>query len=332
MRDTGELIVREYTDHDEPAVLDLLASTLGWVPDRHHSEFLRWKHRDNPFGQSRAWVALDDEAAGQVVGFRAFLRWEFRLVPAGRVLKAVRAVDTATRPDYRGKGIFSRLTLFGFDALRDEGVDFVFNTPNDQSRPGYLKMGWRDVGRLPVGTRLRSSGAALRMMRARTAADLWSMGTTTGEPAADVLAETSSVQALLESLPVPMSGLATRRSAEYLRWRYAGFPALGYRAHLVGADVSDGLVLYRLRQRGAAVEAAFVDVLLPADTSKRLISRTVAAALRDSSADYALTIGTPPGTLPLPGQGPRLTWRSVVALEPQPLAGWHLTLGDVELF
>ncbi|MDH5380092.1 MAG: hypothetical protein OEW75_04520, partial [Cyclobacteriaceae bacterium] len=31
-----------------------------------------------------------------------------------------------------------------------ELTHFIFNTPNEKSRPGYLKMGWVDAGRLPV--------------------------------------------------------------------------------------------------------------------------------------------------------------------------------------
>ena len=47
-------------------------------------------------------------------------------------------------------------------ALRGEGVGFVFNTPNDQSRPGYLKMDWKLVERLPVLARPRALLVARR--------------------------------------------------------------------------------------------------------------------------------------------------------------------------
>jgi len=77
-----------------------------------------------------------------------FLRWMF-LRPEGGVATAVRAVDTATLPAAQGRGVFTRLTTTAVDELREQGVDFVFNTPNDRSRPGYLKMGWQVVGRVP---------------------------------------------------------------------------------------------------------------------------------------------------------------------------------------
>src|ERR1700674_4101384 len=99
----GELQIREYRDADEAAVLELLQASLGWVPDTQYGRFFAWKHRQNPFGRSPAWVAVDGE---RIAGFRIFLRWEF--TRGGDVVRAVRAVDTATHPDYQGRGVFSR--------------------------------------------------------------------------------------------------------------------------------------------------------------------------------------------------------------------------------
>jgi hypothetical protein len=38
------------------------------------------------------------------------------------------------------------------------------------------------------------------------------------------------------------------------------------------------------------------------------------------------------GVLPVPGLGPVLTWRSMCLHARPPLANWHLSMGDVELF
>src|SRR5262249_20381845 len=130
----GELTIRRAGPEDESAVLELLAASLGWKRDETFETFFAWKHERNPFGPSPAWVAVD---AGRVVGFRTFLQWQFEH-PDGRPRRAVRAVDTATAPDYQGRGVFRRLTLHAVDELREDGIDFVFNTPNAKSRPGYL--------------------------------------------------------------------------------------------------------------------------------------------------------------------------------------------------
>src|SRR5262249_36544520 len=109
-----------------------------------------WKHLANPFGRSIAIVA---ELEGSIVGLRALMRWE--LEAAGTKVAAVRAVDTATDPEVQRRGIFSGLTTDALDVSRDEGVDLVLNTPNDRSRPGYVKMGWQVVGTCRVWVKVR---------------------------------------------------------------------------------------------------------------------------------------------------------------------------------
>jgi predicted N-acetyltransferase YhbS len=313
---------------DRAEILELLTRALNWVPDELFDRFFAWKHEANPFGPSPAWVATD---GGRIVGFRTFVRWEFDH-PDGRTRRAVRAVDTATHPDYQGQHIFQRLTMHGVEELRTDGVDFVFNTPNDKSRPGYLKMGWRAVGRVPAAVRPTGLGAAVRMLRSRVPADRWSLPTTAGHPAPALLGD-PRVTTLLASQPRP-EGLRTHRSPEYLRWRY-GFEALGYRALAPDDDPSRGVAVFRLRRRGAAVEAALCDTLVPG-AEPRAAHALERAVARSSGADYVIRLGRSSpqsGYARLPGQGPMLTWRAVAAPDVGPtLADWRLHLGDVELF
>jgi GNAT superfamily N-acetyltransferase len=305
----------------------LLQASLGWVPNEQYGRFFAWKHRENPAGDSPAWVAVDGD---RIAGFRIFLRWEFDL--DGRVVRAVRAVDTATHPDYQGRGIFSRLTLHAIEALRAEGVSFIFNTPNDSSRPGYLKMGWQPVARLPVLMRPRSVGSLIRVARARVPAAKWSTPTDAGLPAPEVLSDRDAVGALLTASATG-AGMQTRRTPAFMAWRY-GFEPLAYRVLLAGDRLADGFVVFRLRRRGAAMEAAVGDVVLPASSGRT--AALLRRMLRESGADYAVRIGgahvARAGSLPLPGQGPTLVWREVSDPGMPAAAAWHLTLGDVELF
>ena len=128
--------------------------------------------------------------------------------------------------------------------MRDDGVAFVFNTPNDRSRPGYLKMGWQPVRRLPVLARPRSPLATRPDRRGPDRRRKWSVPSTVGVPAAEALADAGAVAALLDSTA---TGLRTNRSAAYLAWRY-GFEPLGYR--VVAGPGGRGLAVFRLRRRG----------------------------------------------------------------------------------
>jgi GNAT superfamily N-acetyltransferase len=336
---TSTLELRAATDDDLPAVLELLQASLGWVPDDAYARFFAWKHRESPFGRSPAWVAVDPGAAGgegRIAGFRTFSRWRFRRggEPDGATIEAVRAVDTATHPDYQGRGIFTQLTRHALDELAADGVAFVFNTPNDRSRPGYMKMGWQLVERLPVAATPRSPAALVRVARARTPADKWSSPTTAGVPVADIAAD-AGLSGLLAAAGDDGSHprLSTDRTPAYLAWRY-GFPPLHYRAVVAPGGPGDGVVVFRLRRRGAALEAAICEQIVPPG-AETTAARLVRRVLRETGADHAVQIGRPRptrGLLPVPGQGPTLVWRSVTDTEMPPPGDWALGLGDIELF
>ncbi len=321
------LTVRRATPDDLGAVLALLRDAMGRSDDARFDPLFRWKHLDNAFGASPAWVAVDGDRLAAV---RYLMRWEFER--GARRLRAVRAVDTATHPDYQGLGLFTKLTLGAIDELRAEGVDFVFNTPNDQSRPGYLKMGWSVVGRIPVPTRPLTIAGAVRMARARVPADHFSAASDIGVPAADVLADDTAITALLDARPA-VDRLRTALSPAVLRWRYGG-DLLQYRAVVGTRGLGDGVAIVRVRRRGAAKELALALVLAPDPARARaLVGATLRAARRE--ADYVVAIGDRPNPtfVPLPGAGPTLTWREVATADPMPaLAQWSLSLGDIELF
>jgi GNAT superfamily N-acetyltransferase len=324
-----DLTVRRATDADRAAVLTLLADSLGWARDESFGEFFDWKHRQSPFGASPAWVAIAD---GTVVGFRTFLRWEFEH-PDGRPRRAVRAVDTATAPAFQGRGVFRALTSAAIDELTNEHVDFVFNTPNDQSRPGYLRMGWSDVGRLTLEARVTRLAGLWRMRTARVPAERWPVATTAGDAASTVLA-VDEVATLVEQLPAPR-GLRTARSVGYLRWRY-GLASLGYRAIAHQGDPARGLVVFRLRRRGEAVEAGVAELLVP--VGARYANRLVDEVARSAGADYVVRLATgrwSPASrfVPVPRLGPRLTYRPLADRAPIPHPGeLDQALGDEEKF
>ncbi|MCC5951310.1 MAG: GNAT family N-acetyltransferase [Acidimicrobiia bacterium] len=325
------VLIRQATEADSDDIVRLAGDALGWSEDERNAELFRWKHRQNPFGPSPVWLA---EVDGQLAGLRTFLRWEWRS-PSGRVLHTVRAVDTATLPAFQGRGIFRGLTTQAVEELAADGVDFVFNTPNDKSRPGYLSMGWEVIGRVPVVVGVRSPATVRALVRARAAAEKWSLPTTSGLPAAEVLADRMSLMALLDSL-APSGGLRTAVSPAFLQWRYAGGPVT-YRAMVAPGGLSEGLVLYRLRRRGAAVEAAVVELLVPeggegARTANALLRRV----RKESGASYLLAVDSrrlAHRSLPRVDRlGPVLTWRPLAETVRPDLDGWDLRLGDIELF
>jgi hypothetical protein len=171
---------------------------------------------------------------------------------------------------------------------------------------------------------------------ARTAAEKWSEECSVGRPAAEVFADHDAVEALLARIGTG-SHIATDRTPEFLHWRYR-FEPLRYRAVSLGTGVEDGLVVFRARRRGTAVEATICDVLTPAGTSPRRAWK----ALKGAGVDYLLKGSTSQGRLPLadarqgfvpvPALGPILTWRPVATPMVPAMDQLALSLGDIELF
>jgi GNAT superfamily N-acetyltransferase len=321
----GELTIRR-ADHDDlAAIVSLAGVALGW-DDGPNDELFRWKHLENPFGPSPMWLAESD---GRLAGFRCFLRWELT-DPSGARLRAVRAVDTATHPDFQRRGIFTSLTMAAIEAETAAGTDLVFNTPNSQSRPGYLKMGWSEVGRLRTTARPRSLGAVAKMASAKVPAEKWSLPCGVGAPAEDALAS-RSLERLCASVALA-DGLATPRRPEVLRWRYR-LSCLNYRVLQLGADVADGIGIFRLRRRGQAVECVVADIIVPGNSPGAEAAIVVKLA-RSVRADYLLRLGNSPcrGFVPVPGAGPILTARALNTIPPITTDAWAFSLGDIELF
>jgi GNAT superfamily N-acetyltransferase len=337
--------VRELTDADEPAVLELLAASLAGGPTGERTpEFLRWKHRDNPFGRSPGLVAHDPD--GALAAVRLLLRWELLL--GDRLVRAVRAVDTATHPAHQGRGLFRQLTTTALATVAAD-ADLVFNTPNSQSLPGYLKMGWQVVGVVPISLRARRPLRVLRHYRGAGQAPVVGAEAPVQSVlpyAADVLPEhLDGVETLLSAVARASSDhhLRTRTSVDYLRWRFADPPGLDYRAiPVLDGSRLRGLGLGRLRRRGQLSELTLGEVLVqPGDTeAARAVLRGAARSGADmvtchlSPGSTAAAAARLAGYVTVPGRGLTMTVHTLRGAAPQAAqpSSWRLQLGDLELF
>lgn len=330
------LSVRQYRSSDKPAILALLRQSFHGSPSQEVAyrwdesgagAFFAWKHEDNPLGPSLGWVAVDGE---RIVGYRVFMRYEF--VDNGAVVQAVRAVDTATDLDYRGRGVFRLLTLHAIETLASRGIDFIFNTPNDMSMPGYLKMGWQVIDRLRtyilatsplsiphLSTAFLSRGGGQRVDEA--------LPTTT-----EVFADRHRLESLLAH-QCGQPGLVPRRSVESLLWRY-GRDAFGYWALCAPEGLESGVAIFRLVERGHTRSAILADVITPAGDASAEV-RLVSQVLRRCRAHLAVRAGNrnPWGfrAVVIPGSASAVVCRSLQGRELPTVRSWGLSLDDLEI-
>lgn len=331
---------------DEQAILALLERSLG---SARSLELHRWKHRESPFGLSYGRVA---EVGGELVAWRALLRWTW--CSGEHRVPAVRAVDTATDPGHRRRGLFSRLTRQLVEEARHEGAAFVFNTPGPQSLPGYLKLGWRVAGRVPLLVRplhpmragwrlLTGSGDASGVRRPPSGTD---SGVLAGfAPVKDLLAA-EGLRELCEAAADDRR-FSTTRTPDYLAWRYGAIPDFDYRAlWALDSDAPAALIFHAGRRRGMC-EIKIAEVLsMPAPASRRAASRLLRRLARAGGADYLVACAARrspersallrAGFVSASRLGPRLTVLPLTAQaslpDPCNLPSWRCSLGDLEVF
>ncbi len=310
---------------DLPAMIELLRSSLGEGLIPKSEAYFIWKHELNPFGASKVLLAKDGD---KIVGLRAFMRW--RWVSASEDIVAVRAVDTATDPAYQGKGIFKQLTLQAAEECKSEGVGLVFNTPNTNSMPGYLKMGWHQAGRMPlyVGPgsllpRLYSEKIVQQLLQQYDAA--------------------SAFDDLTEGWNLAPRGtvLQTPISKQYLMWRYRDCPIVKY-----GAIIESGKfgIVFRMKKLNRFVELRICELWTEqkgADAKARKAYRKLLRSLRPvmvscgPSPLFETKHKRPLGLLGPFKKGPETTLKPLAKQKLNNFDGflqWSPSIGTMELF
>jgi len=337
-----EVVLRPSTGADVTQLIQLARTALGEGVIPRTEAFWRWKHEDNPFGASPAMVAEADE---RIVSMRVFLRWRWRY--GERTFEAVRPVDTATHPDWRRRGLFERLTRALLDAMRAEGMAFLFNTPNARSGQGYQKLGWRVVGRPAIWVR---PVRPLRMVTSLVGRAERPDGAPSPKgQAAPSTAPLGSpdLAGFLQRVRRNASRLTTDADAAYLGWRYGECPGLAYGVAGAFDRTSGALVAFRETLRQGLRELRLCDLFVSRDGASRgKAQEVIRELLRDHDVDLVTARAVPrtpeasvllrSGFVPVPRIGPILAVRPLREGADLPALGrlstWGASIGDVEVF
>ncbi|MDA9262617.1 hypothetical protein N9P64_00760 [bacterium] len=119
----------EVDSKTENEVMDCFNETFN---QKKSKLYFDWKFRANPFGESIHVLAYLDNL---MVSSRVFWRLDLNET------EAYQCVDTSVLNDYHGKGIFRKSTESALEYL---GQKTIYNYPNKNSFPAYLKLGWKE--------------------------------------------------------------------------------------------------------------------------------------------------------------------------------------------
>lgn len=307
--------IRHATRQDIPEILEVLRAALGETPLlKRTPDLFAWKHLDNPFGESIQLVA---DIQGRIAGFRALMRWDL-ITPTGETIRCVRAVDTATHPEFQRRGVFRSLTLSAIESAREAGLDMIFNTPNEKSAPGYFSMGWAHVGFVDALVRPRFGRAVT--------------------PSTELASTIPDAEPFMagEVSDRPARGFRTPRTRSYLEWRFTGHPTARY-GWIPDTKGPGGAVIRASVRRGRS-ETTVADLVGGAGAAAL---RTTARASRGRYIGTWFSKGSPErreavraGFLPIPGvKALRLVANPLgeLPLDPSDLGSWDIAVSDLEL-
>ncbi|QCS41336.1 GNAT family N-acetyltransferase [Natrinema versiforme] len=251
--------VRTFEPDDREAFLSLYETVFGH--DRG-ADWFRWKFRENPYVDHVPILVAS--ADGEPVGFRSFFAQEMRVGDTVRI--AFQPCDTMVHADHRGRGLFGRMNERAIERYADGRPSFFFNFPNENSKPGNLAHGWREIGTVPAYYRPQNPVSALGETRdaeprggstelqsadegaANAVADTLEGAIATSHRAGDKLLVDSDGDFDVERYETPPAdtlaaiyrrsipdSIHTNRSVAFYRWRFAN-PEHSYAAYVARRD------------------------------------------------------------------------------------------------
>ena len=207
---TGEVknswLCRDYEKGDEYQILSLYRQVSG----REMSlAFWRWRYLENPFGQGMIKLLFDGD---KLIGHRGAIPMVVSVqempLPAALIL------NTLTHPDFRRFGVSTYLAAALYDEAAQRGIKFVYNFPNPNSYPLYLRIkDWRVLDQRSVYQKRLESQSTSRI---RKNSNIY-----------QVEEFDEGVNALWDRVEQDYHVIVPR-TKEFLNWRFVKNPAIVY--------------------------------------------------------------------------------------------------------
>lgn len=103
-------------------------------------ELWKEKHFENPVGNSIFFGAFDND---KLIAMNAFMPMQY--VYKNELYNVVESCESAVSPNYRNRGIFSKIIKYAETWLSSNNYDFIIGFPNINSYPVFMKLGWEVV-------------------------------------------------------------------------------------------------------------------------------------------------------------------------------------------
>ncbi len=262
--------IRPYHDTDVPQLVELFARVFGHpITDAHW----RWKLGSNATPAGNVWLAVaDDRPVFQYAGIAQ------RYSIDGHAQIGMVSVDTMTDPQFRRRGLLTRVATRAYAAWGEGGARFVIGLPNEQWGSRTAALGWVPLFPLQWFRRpLRPEAVAARRFKlpwlrhARFAGACWHRFHQRHVPR-DAALETFDVEradGAFDELWSRLRGhyaFSATRDAAWINWRFLDSPLVRYRviAARTGGRVA-GYLAYRIIESDSHVVSLLAELVTGPD-------------------------------------------------------------------
>jgi hypothetical protein len=296
----SSITVRPYHDTDVPDLVELFARVFNKSISAEH---WRWKLALNRAPGGNVWLAVSaDKPVFQYAG----IAQRYHLLD--REVVGIVSVDTMTHPDFRRRGLLTKVATQAYAAWREGGAGFVIGLPNQQWGSRAQALGWIELfplhwAALPIRPEvlLAHKLKAPWLRHFRWASALWMrllkrrLQDDPGLEITDVVHADLSFDELWMRLRDQQAFAAVRDSA-WVNWRFLTSPLRRYSVLAARRGTATlGYVAYRTAKTDTRVSIHLAE-LIAANDDTRTRDRLLAALMeraRAMGADVIVTLALP---------------------------------------
>lgn len=281
------------SESEKTSILDLTKKTYG-DSEISSPSYYDWLYRQNPQGKPIIFLAKDEEKNDSVIGMEPIV--PMKLIIDQNVITSYLSCNSIVHPDYRKKGIFSKLLSLILDkSLRNE-ISCVYSVPNERSFNAFIRGGFTEIAKLPLLVKpLRFSKYFDEPLRSiiRPFDSIWKINNYSNiEPFTDRY--NTDFDSLANKVSKRVS-IIQKRDKEFLQWRYANHPTRKYQTFVLREDsVLKGYIITRETTIKEKTIGVIVDFMVDAEIKdqKKLKDLVNAALANFWKNDVSLAIAT----------------------------------------
>lgn len=269
MKKSSEIIIRTASFKDKESILTLLNEVFS---DQQRSLLLRdsnyynWKFLSTPFGKPILTLAVEND---RIIGVANLWPWEFTL--RGQVLKAMQPCDSVVHPSARGKGLFKKMRLQSINLVKEEGVSFFFNFPNNQSLSANRSIGWNYLGKINWWIKILSPIKVAKEYFRKEKSENISLSN-------NLKVDAVILDKLAEESRVFDHYLRIHRVKGFHSYRYIEHPNRDYGMVFYDCGSKSSAAVFTINQKGASREMVIVDLIGSSKHSDSLINLVIKEA------------------------------------------------------